>query len=513
MADGIARAMMQMTAKRQDIQTAALRRIEATQALYDEGFSALDTFDVDAFMSDLLLAANYDSLIMLPKQGMPGEFGVVAAVEYDAVVVGNETQYEAQVPLESQPPDAQKLIQMMEAMFYRSRVPEAFPVLDFRYYSYNRPSTVNSTNELYDAVTRAGYTFYNPEVSAATYLEERGIVYYVSPGTKPTSVSREWTTKCSAKLFIGYATPERLKEFGANAMGLMFNPFHVSSQSRMTRMERHDQHYEFEYENNYKYFKSTYARYPYFEPGIRVYTLDMWTSYLNLKIRDVHPRWYCYDMILNYEPLPFKRKKYVSISPEFVNPIVVERDGVAAALELDNDRALPATWSRVLLQSRVTEDLIKMVKARVEMTRLEVLFKTSTELCVRILGQLVKYKIYQDVPVVGKGKDPWIYHHDGSYYEVKQVKDGKEMIYSDKPYYRCLVNSESSYFEDFTVLDVRYASQAVRPDEWMSPSLRDYLMDATIMKLDPLCYEKVDVDWKVPKESDEVALELLDYIG
>jgi len=506
------------------------RRVEANRYVnaevekYNHGFAAAYEFDVDKFMENMIDSIDNLSAMSLAHIALPENMGTIAEVKHDEIVVGITKEFLPEIPLTRKPVSAESLITVMSEMYYNARVPPPFPVLDFNYTAYNRPVVSDSTNIIYKQLVWAGVIFVDPIISLQTYLERMSVLYETTlPHRQPCA--RIKTTESRRRCYL-YTSYSEMDELGGLSCGFVFNPYRISAQSSIIKLEKRKKNYNISYLNNYRQYE---VKYPVGKvkdrPGVYTYSLEEWSSWLNLRIRDLHPRWYMYDFVATFK-INMPSALYMLISPEFITPLLIDGDQevpwmACQTLPVMTDEKYKRDckvnyMSSICLYSQSNHKYYNFHRVRVRMLELLVIRMTETKvvLCPTISGKPQEKQSLEIDLMNGLPKERYYYKRGERYYYASDLKfceyDGEEKIlyHTNTVFYREYASAFDSYVDNVLVMNITDGGMVYSSSDKVLPELRDFGIEYDINTTHQLpSYDRID---QYPVEANVGILRLQD---
>lgn len=463
----------------------ARANVAMTVARLDQGFSELDTFDVDDFMNELVLSYEESDYLVLDETArVEGMTSIIHMGPVEACA-GLTATYEAEVPIERGPmPDVEKMISDSNRALVRGTPMPPFPLLTFDYRPENRPTTRTSTMDLYRSIDSKGFRFLNPTESALMYTAEQGVISYSDEPVLPTH-KRYVVGGVGMKYYVQYPTLYEMNQYLEDkefVIGFIINPYQPASHNLITRIERKEAFYDVSLVQGYREYKTRVNSLPLdCHRGIYRYSIDAWSSFLHLRIRDIHPRWYAYDM-LSTRDLSFEIsiRRFIIFSADFLAIRVVKRDGMNVSEIYDGTpaRASLPPWQSLVFRTWTTYEHIRATKEYVLITPLILESKIEDE------SVYLRWPDKTTRQVRVRGLIPLestIYRRAAAYYEIRRVssnvQESVEMVNLSMTIFREYANFEGSYLDDINIINMTQYARVQTQDPRVSMNLRSYLLE------------------------------------
>jgi len=467
----------------------------------DNGWDELDTFNVDDFVSALAKTSDREDFIVLDPAFRDPTVSTVVMLTPTASVFGDTEVYEAEVPVNrGAMPDTGRMLADVEAALSRGVPMPPFPIMSFELRPENRPSTRDSTMGLYDHINRSGYSFLFPEMSAMTYCFDSGLAVHVAEPELSTQV--KYTPGKKKKYFQQFVTLQEMRDYakaGEQVIGFMINPYQPASHEQITSIKREGDYYDVHHTQGYRHYHTKVRRFPgYCEQGVYRYSLDAWSSYLKVKIKSLHPKWYAYDMVSSFE-IKMDLRKYVHFSSDFLGLEVTHVDGKPFTLLMDGTglgKRMPE-WKTAKFRSWAYTPPIRASKVKVKFRPMELLsrsedgascFEVATTPPTRIFV-LLKGLVPQHDHVVRK---------NGTFYFWEYDSSGESMIKLDLSIFREYMGHSYSFVSDVNVCDMTHYTFVNSKSRVVSMHLRSYLLEPDLAIREEFPEIELPMSAKVP---------------
>jgi len=268
------------------------------------------------------------------------------------------------------------------------------------------------------------------------------------------------------------------KEF---VVGFMINPYQPAAHAYITKIERKGQYYDVSMTQGYRDYRArVYALPNDCHQGIYRYSLDAWSSYFGLRIRDIHPKWYAYDLISTRDlSSAIVARRFMVFSSDFLGIRVVRRDGrqVNEIYDGTPNRAVLPSWRSLVFRTWTTYDHITADIERVLIIPLEIESSVQDE------SVYLKWPsgVVRQVLVKGLSPlEPTIFRRASVFYEILRSPDpglGVEMVRLSLPIFREYCNFQGSYVDDINIVNMTQYSYVNAQGPRINMNLRSYLME------------------------------------